>query len=72
MAASRKIWESRFDGRCQFFAAAAEQRAKPTVEAELAPVLTDKVENSADGFVVLLAQAPSELLQEQHRAVGRA
>ena len=50
----------------------AEERLESPVEAELAPVLADEVEDQARGLASVLPQAAAELLEEQGGAVRRA
>jgi hypothetical protein len=47
-----------------------QQRTQTKVEAELVSVMTDEVEHSACGLAGVLAQATTELLQEQGAALG--
>ena len=56
----------------QVVSAAAEQRPVPQVEAELASVQADEVEDGALRLADGSAQASAELLQEQGGALGRS
>ena len=70
VAAGGQEREAVLDLALEVASRAAEQRPEATIEAELLAVVADEVEHRADlplGF----AQSTTELLDEEHRAVGR-
>ena len=72
MAARRQLAKTMLDGLCQPRARQAGEGGEQPVEAELAPLLADEVQDQAAVLAWCQTQAPADLLLEQHRALRRA
>ena len=71
MAPAGQEREVTLDLTLDLTAGAAEERAQFSVESELATMVSDEVDDGAEGLATRTPQASAELLQEQRRALSR-
>lgn len=72
LAPGREERETSFNLCSELLSRSTEEGAKSTIEPKLLPMVTDEVQDSANGLADAATQTSAELLQEQCWAVCRA